>query len=85
VERAFGWDTSPSVNWARAANVPANRIAATITDVIDDFISMLSFPPSFKRRIEFGERKSVLNARRQHRALHGIEKPSRLLGRKHPL
>jgi hypothetical protein len=82
VERAFGWDTSPSVNWARAANVPASRIAATTTDVIDDFISVLSFPPLLgKRRIEFGERKSVLNARCQHRAHHGIEKPSRLFGR----
>jgi hypothetical protein len=46
--------------------------------VIDDFISML-FPTLLQRRIEFGERKSVLNARCQHRALHGIENPSGLV------
>jgi hypothetical protein len=51
---------NPSVSvmdWACAVIAPPNTIVPATMDVIDGFISGLSFPAPFGRRIEFGERK----------------------------
>ncbi len=45
------------MDWACAVIAPPNTIVPATMDVIDGFISGLSFPAPFGRRIEFGERK----------------------------